>query len=151
MNLIESAIDRQNVLNNPVAVEHIQKFLRIRGMLYEEEFRFTTAQVADFYETNIRTIRRYVENSENELKHNGYCILKGQKLRDFKDLFGYLIYSDLEEDFKGDIDVTREHQFTEKQRLNKIKSLGIFNFRSFLNIGMLLVDSEKANISGVSF
>lgn len=144
MNLIESAIDRQNVLNNPEVVENIQNFLGIRGMLYEGEYRFTTAQIADFYEVNTKTIRRYVESSERELVHNGFCILKGQKLKEFKLLFGHLIYSDLEEDFTMDINVHREIQLTDKQKLNKIKNLGIFNFRSFLNIGMLLADSEKA-------
>ena len=144
MNLIESPIDRQNVLNNPEVVENIQKFLGIRGMFYDGEYRFTVAQIADFYETSIRTIRRYIEGSEEELKHNGYIVLKGQKLKEFKTLFGYLIYSDFDDDFTSDINVTREIQLTEKQKLNKIKSLGIFNFRSFLNIGMLLIDSEKA-------
>lgn len=48
MNLIESPIDRQNVLNNLEVVENIQKFLGIRGVFYDGEYRFTVAQIAYF-------------------------------------------------------------------------------------------------------
>ena len=58
VNLTDSAIDRQNILNNPDFLDNIQKFLGITGMLYDGEYRFTTAQIADFYEVNIKTIRR---------------------------------------------------------------------------------------------
>lgn len=140
----KSPIDRQNVLNNPKYIENIQKYLGITGMLYNGEYRFTIQQVADFYGVNTKTIRRYVENSEDELSHNGFCVLKGQKLREFKELFGHLIYEDIDENFTMDTNVHREIQNTEKQILSKIKNLGIFNFRAFLNIGMLLTESEKA-------
>lgn len=140
----KSPIDRQNVLNNTKYIENIQKYLGITGLLYEGEYRFTIQQIADFYNVSNKTIRRYIESSEEELAHNGYCILRGQKLKDFKELFGYLIYEEIDEGFTMDTDVHRETKYTEKQRLNKIKNLGIFNFRAFLNIGMLLTESEKA-------
>ena len=101
VNLTDSAIDRQNILNNPDFLDNIQKFLGITGMLYDGEYRFTTAQIADFYEVNIKTIRRYIEASEKELTHNGYCVLKGKKLKEFKDAFGHLIYADIEEEEMG--------------------------------------------------
>lgn len=144
MKLTDSAVDRQNILNNAEFVKNIQEFLGIRGMLYEEEYRFTTAQIADFYEVSIKTIRRYIDVSEKELTHNGYCVLKGKKLKEFKELFAHLIYADIEDDFVKDINVPHKKELTDKQRLSMIRSLGLFNFRSFLNIGMLLKESERA-------
>lgn len=158
-NLTKSAVDRQNILNNPEFLEEFQSFLGITGMVYEGEIRFTTAQIADFYDVSPKTIKRYVENSENELSHNGYCVLKGAKLKDFKTLFGHLIYTDIEDDFEKDtnvplkkqtesfeqdINVPLKKQLTDKQKLAKLRNLSIFNFRAFLNIGMLLTESEKA-------
>jgi hypothetical protein len=157
--LTNSAIDRQNVLNNPVFLQNIQDFLGISGLVYENEIRFTTAQIADFYGVNIKTIKRHIDTAEKELSHNGYCELKGVKLKEFKALFGYLIYADIEDDFGMDTDVSTKKdvlnfgidtdvptrkELTEKQKLNKITRLSIFNFRAFLNIGMLLTESEKA-------
>jgi hypothetical protein len=158
-NLTKSAVDRQNILNNPEFLEEFQTFLGITGMVYEGEIRFTTVQIADFYDVSPKTIKRYVESAENELSHNGYCVLKGAKLKEFKALFGHLIYTDIEDDFvsdtnvlhkeeSGDVerdtDVPLKKQLTDKQKLAKLRNLSIFNFRSFLNIGMLLTESEKA-------
>ena len=164
--LTTSAIDRQNILNNPQALSNIQNHLGITGMLYENEYRFTTAQVADYFEVSTKTIKRQIDTFGDELSNNGYVILKGQKLKDFKGLFGHLIYSDIEDDdlqrytnvdsikvhhkdtqnFNVDINVHIEPQKTNKQLVNAIKQLGIFNFRALLNIGMLLTESEKAKV-----
>lgn len=157
--LTNSAVDRQNILNNPEVLQNIQNFLGISGMIYENEIRFTTAQIADFYGVSTKTIKRYIDSAEKELSHNGYCVLKGAKLKEFKTLFGHLIYSDIEEDFERDIDVPLKEEsenfvkdtdvplkkeLTDKQKLSKLRNLSIFNFRAFLNIGMLLTESEKA-------
>ena len=158
-NLTKSAVDRQNILNNPEFLQEFQDFLGITGMVYEGEIRFTTAQIADFYDVSSKTIKRYVETAEKELSHNGYCVLKGAKLKEFKTLFGHLVYADIEEDSQRDINVPLSkkegdsdrdinvpirNQSTDKQKLNKLVRLSIFNFRAFLNIGMLLTESEKA-------
>jgi hypothetical protein len=158
-NLTKSAVDRQNILNNPEFLKDFQEFLGISGMVYEDEIRFTTAQIADFYEVSPKTIKRYIETAEKELSHNGYCVLKGLKLKEFKTLFAHLIYADIEEepqrdtnvplsknddDSDRDINVPIRKQLTDKQKLNKLNKLAIFNFRAFLNIGMLLTESEKA-------
>lgn len=143
-NLTKSAIDRQNILNNPEFLDNIQTFLGITGMLYENEYRFTTAQIADFYEVSTKTVKRHIETSEKELTHNGYCVLKGQKLKEFKQLFGHLIYADIDDDFDKDTDVPAKEQISDKQSLNRLKALAVFNFRAFLNIGMLLTESERA-------
>jgi hypothetical protein len=142
--LTTSAIDRQNILNNPEAINNIQKHLGITGMLYENEYRFTTTQIADFYGVSSKTIKRHVDNFEDELSNNGYNVLKGQRLKEFKVLFSHLIYRDIDEDSQKDIDVPLSKEVTNKQALNRLKALAIFNFRAFLNIGMLLTESEKA-------
>jgi hypothetical protein len=116
-----SAIDRQNVLNNLNAVENIQKYLGISGMLFNGEYVFTRQKVADFYLIDISTIDRYLVQHEQELKHNGYINLKGKELRDFKNQFGWML-----------------------QEGTKAPQLGVFNFRAFINLGMLLAENEKA-------
>jgi len=142
--LTVSNIDRQNILNNPVAVEVIQKHIGATGLFFQNEFCFTSKMVAQFYDVDVRTIKRLVEKYEIEVKNNGYTVLKGEKLKEFKSLFGYLIYGEIDDDFEKDIDVPSKKELTDKQKLNKLRSLSIFNFRAFLNIGMLLVESEMA-------
>ncbi len=69
--LTVSALDRQNILNNKKALENIQVYIGITGMLFENEYRFTRQQVAEFYGIDNSTIDRYLSQNENELKHNG--------------------------------------------------------------------------------
>ena len=119
--LTVSALDRQNILNNKNALENIQVYIGITGMLFENEYRFTRQQVAEFYGIDNSTIDRYLSQNENELKHNGYINLKGKALKEFKAEFGWMLHEGA-----------------------KAPQLGVFNFRSFLNLGMLLTESEKA-------
>lgn len=116
-----SNIERQNVLNNHYAIEHIKDCLGIVGMEFEGEYRFTKKMVADYYEVDISTIDRYLTTYSDELKHNGYVLCRGKHLKDFKLQFAHLI-----------------------NEASKTTQLGLFNFRAFLNIGMLLTESEKA-------
>lgn len=119
--LTVSNIERQNVLNNRFAVEEIQKALDITGMMFDGEYRFTKKMVADFYEVEERTIERYLEKHSDELSANGYVLCKGKRLKELKLQFAPVINVG-----------------------SKTSQLGLFNFRSFLNIGMLLTESEKA-------
>ena len=119
--LIESDIQRQNILNNRFAVERIQTYIGFPGMLYQGEYRFTKKMVAEFYEVEERTIERYLENFAKELKYNGYVLIRGKSLQEFKLEFAPVINVG-----------------------TKTTILGLFNFRSFLNLGMLLKESEKA-------
>ena len=119
--LTVSNIERQNILNNKYAVERVQESLGVTGMEFEGEYRFTKKMVADFYEVDISTINRYLAEYEDELKHNGYFLYKGKSLKEFKLQFGHLI-----------------------NETSKTTQLGLFNFRAFLNVGMLLTESEKA-------
>lgn len=121
--LVSSAVDRKNILNNTFAIEELHKQLGITGKLFEGEYRFTVQQVVDFYEVDMRTIRRYIVSHREELADSGYIILAGEAL----DLWN--------QQFASDIDVTR-----------KIRSLGVFNFKAFLNVGFLLKESEKARV-----
>lgn len=116
-----SNIERQNVLNNHYAIEHIKDSLGIVGMEFEGEYRFTKKMVADYYEVDVSTIDRYLTTYSDELKHNGYVLCRGKHLKDFKLQFAHLI-----------------------NEASKTTQLGLFNFRAFLNVGMLLTESEKA-------
>lgn len=110
-------------MNNPVALPRIQEALGVKALEFEGKYVLTKQMVADYYGVDIRTISRYIENNQEELEHNGYFLCKGNSLKDFKLRFG------------KDIDVPTKTTF-----------LGMFDFRSFLNIGMLLTESEKAKI-----
>lgn len=119
--LTTSNIDRQNILNNRFAVEKVQSQIGVTGMLFNGEYLFTKQMVADFYEVDTSTIDRYLSSYGEELKHNGYVLCKGKSLKEFKLQFAHLI-----------------------NEASKTTQLGLFNFRAFLNIGMLLTESEKA-------
>lgn len=129
--LTNSEIDRQNILNNSAVMENVREYIGFTGMLFEGEYKFTKRMLSDFFEIDVRTINRYLDNYSDELKNNGYELLKGQKLKEFKNLFGHIIKNHF--DYDQDINVTI-----------KTNKLGIFSFRAFLNLGMLLVESEKA-------
>lgn len=116
-----SEIERQNVLNNQVAIQNMQQALDIEGMLFEGAYRFTKQMVADFFEISISTVDRYLEQYSDELRHNGYVLIKGKRLKDFKLQFGHII-----------------------NEATKTTVLGLFDFRSFLNMGMLITGNDKA-------
>ena len=56
------------MLNNRFAVEAIQKALKVEAMLFEGQYCFTKQMVANFYEVEERTIERYLDSHETELK-----------------------------------------------------------------------------------
>ena len=69
--LTTSAIERQNVLNNNMAISSIQKALDIEAFLFEGSYYLTKQMVTDFYEVDTRTIENYLASNEEELKYNG--------------------------------------------------------------------------------
>ena len=119
--LTTSPIERQNVLNNTIAIPRIQDAIGIRPLEFNGKYYLTKQMVADFFEVDVRTIDNYLSTYEDELKHNGYFLCKGKMLKEFKLHFAHEI------DFAS-----------------KTTQLGLFDFRSFLDVGMLLNDSEKA-------
>lgn len=119
--LTVSNIERQNVLNNRYALQTIQENLDVKGLRFHDQLLFTTKMVADFYRVDERTIKRYVQEYGDELRANGYFLSQGNSLKEIR------------LHFDGDINVPI-----------KVRKLGVFTFRAFLNIGMLLTESERA-------
>lgn len=128
--LTNSQTDRQNILNNEMALNEIRESSNIKGILFEEKFYFTKTMISSFYDIDIRTIERYVAENIDELTQNGYEILKGIRLKKFIEIVSLLDVPDMN---VGNIS-------------NRTPQLAIFDFKSFLNIGMLLVESENARV-----
>jgi len=129
--LTKSDIDRQNILNNPYAVEEIKKATKLQGIAFQGKLTLIKEQVAEFFEVTQRTIDNYISRYESELKQNGYEILRGKSLQEFKiALKGQFVD---ETDFVG-------------KSLHNINALGIFDFRAFLNLAMLITESERAKL-----
>lgn len=68
----ESQIDRQNILNNDLAVEEIQTKSGMEGIVWEDKVYVTREMTANFFDVDIRTISRYIEQNGEELSKNGY-------------------------------------------------------------------------------
>ncbi|MBK5251503.1 MAG: DNA-binding protein [Peptostreptococcaceae bacterium] len=125
--LTNSDIDRQNILNNAIALNEIQKTADIKGIIFEGKIIFTKEMIAEFYNVDIRTIVRYTTKFSDELKSNGYELLKGKRLKDF-------------------LKVIVEQKVHDITVAKSTPQLAIYDFRAFLNIGMLLVESENARV-----
>lgn len=142
--LTTSDVHRRNVLNNKYALKEIEDEIAFPGVLFESTLRYTKRQIAQFYSIDERTINRYLEQYEEEFTANGYEVLSGSRLKDFKDEYDKYIKD------KGDvkdIDVPNiEDDITNSEISNiaKAPKLGVFDFKTFLNIGMLLTESDRA-------
>ena len=127
--LTVSAVDRQNILNNPFAVAEIQKSIGMKGVEFRGRLVVLKEQVAAFFEVSPRTIDNYLSNNENELRQNGYEVLRGKALKEFK-----LALSS-----------ANVHE-TDFANIMKTPQLGVFDFRAFLNLAMLITESERARL-----
>ncbi|MBN1182228.1 MAG: DNA-binding protein [Bacteroidales bacterium] len=126
--LTSSAIERQNILNNPYALEEIQKATRIECIVFEGKAVLLKEQIADFFLVTTRTIDNYIARFEDELGKNGYEVLRGNRLKQLK------------------LQLSHCH-VNETDFVNiKTPQLGIFDFRSFLNLAMLITESEPARL-----
>ena len=125
--LTVSNIDRQNILNNPYAVAEIQKSIGLKGIEFNGKVVLLKEQVAAFFEVTPRTIDNYLSKYEPELKENGYEVLRGNSLKKFKLTF-------------------EERGGSETDFITKTTLLGIFDFRAFLNLAMLITESERARL-----
>ncbi|MDO8369143.1 MAG: DNA-binding protein [Candidatus Nitrotoga sp.] len=119
--LTNSDINRQNILNNPYALEKIEVHFAFPGKQFEGQTVFTKADLARLFEVDDRTIERCIAQHGDELGNNGYQVLRGISLKNYR-------LSDVSDTDVGD----------------KAPSLGVFNFRALLNIAMLLTESERA-------
>ena len=122
--LTSSLVARKNVLNNPYALTQLETNLRLGGLHFEGETVFTKQQTADILAVDERTVDRYLSSHSEELKANGYSVLKGKALKALR-----LAYVD-------DTDVVDINP--------KAPSLGVFSFRAVLNLAMLVTESERA-------
>lgn len=120
--LTTSPLDRQNILNNRYALQKLEAHLGLGGTLYEGEILFTKQQLVSIFDISESTIEKYLASHSDELRVNGYAVLKGKRLRDFKalDSVSVIHYGD------------------------KTPALGVFTFRATLNLAMVLVESDLA-------
>ena len=123
--LTSSRIDRQNILNNDLAIIEIEEKSVVDAVFFNFTLLLTKEMVASFFEVDVRTIERYISANVEELKENGYRVLKGKELKEFLKCY-------------------REHFGTDINVGTKITVLSVFDFRAFLNMAMLLSESEKA-------
>jgi hypothetical protein len=122
--LTTSHHNRHNILNNPYTLSKVEEYLELGGVLFEDELLFTKQQLTQIFDISDSTIEKYLAAHTDELKNNGYRVLKGQKLKEFKAL------SDVSVINYGD----------------KSLALGVFSFRATLNLAMLLTESERARL-----
>jgi len=120
--LTTSQHQRQNILNNRYALQAAEQHLGLGGVVFNAETLFTKQQVTALFGISDATVERYISSHGEELKANGYRILKGKTLREFKVLV--------------DVSLTDEG--------NKAPVLGVFSFRAVLNLAMLLTESDRA-------
>lgn len=120
--LTTSPLDRQNILNNRYALETLEEHLGLGGTYYEEELLFTKQQLVELFGVSESTIEKYLTSHSDELSANGYRVLRGTKLREFKGLMDGTV-----------IDYG-----------TKTTVLGVFTFRAMLNMAMVLEESDRA-------
>ncbi len=121
--LTTSVVARKNVLNNPYALAQLEQHLALGGLVFAGETLFLKSQVANILAIDERTVDRYLASNADELKANGYRILKGKTLQNIK-----LAQVD-------DINVVDLIGA-------KTPSLGVFTFRALLNLAMLVTESS---------
>ncbi len=112
---------RLSILNNPFLAERVRSAVEARFTEFQGEYLLTTQQLAEFYGVNERTVQRLIEENGNELTSSGYRNLRGNDLVAF-----------------------RQH-VNDKNVVNiKAPAISVFNFKAFLNAGMLLKGSDRA-------
>jgi hypothetical protein len=144
--LTNSSLDRKNILNNHYAIQELYEQVGFYGFKFDGKYRYTRQQLAQYFEVDIRTIERIVENNSEELVQSGHEIFAGNTLRQFKDeLSDYLRIArengDVSDMHVGDIVHLYENEI---DSLSKAPQLSVFSYKAFLNVGMLLTGSEKA-------
>ncbi|MGP1544615.1 MAG: DNA-binding protein [Candidatus Fimenecus sp.] len=116
--LINSPVERQNILNNSVALKEIEKKMNLCGYSWQGENVFTITDAAQIFAVDPRTIQRVIELNRDELVQNGFQVLTGDKLIHFREKYTNIS--------------------------TQVRALSLFTFRSILNIGMILTNNDKA-------
>jgi len=125
--LTQSVVDRQNILNNPFALQEIEKAAGIKGIPFEGKTVLLKEQLAAFFEVTPRTIDNYIEKFADELRQNGYEILRGDRLKALKLAI-------------------KSMSGNETNFVTKTTVLGVFDFRAFINLAMLMSEGERARM-----
>ena len=123
--LTTSPLSRQNILNNPYALSKIEEYLELGGIVFEDEVVFTKQQIAQLFDISDSTIEKYLAAHADELKSNGYRVLRGKSLKDFKQIISGTVID---------------------YGTRTTTVLGIFTFRAILNLAMLLTESDRARL-----
>ena len=124
--LTTSKVARQNILNNFYALKDIQNEIGLQGVIFKNEFKFLKKHIADFFGIEERTLNYYLTLHNKELSENGYEVLSGQDLKDFAHT------------------VTMQTESRDWDISKRTPKIAVFNFRSFLNLAMLITHNEKA-------
>jgi hypothetical protein len=127
--LTNSAIDRQNILNNPYALAEIEKAAGLNGISFEGRFVVLKEQVATFFEVTLRTVENYLERFNEELARNGYEVINGNRLKNLK--------LAIKDQGVPEIDFGN---------LANTPQISILDFRAFINLAMLMSESERARV-----
>ena len=69
--LTNSQLDRQNILNNELALEEIRRVINITAVFWNEKYYLTKELIASYFEVDVRTIERYINTHTEELSNNG--------------------------------------------------------------------------------
>lgn len=144
--LTNSSLDRKNILNNNLAIQEVYHQVGFYGIKYDGKYRFTKSQVAHYFEVDIRTIDRLLENHKEELVKSGYELYTGVTLRAYKDQVFSFVRTAKQSGHVHDMHVVNILQLNEGEldSLSKTPQLAVFTYKAFLNIGMLLTGSDKA-------
>lgn len=103
-------------------MQKAEQYLALGGIKFDGETVFTKQQVIELFDISDATVERYLSSHGDELKANGYTLLRGRDLKKFKEIaVGALISEG-----------------------TKTTVLGVFSFRAILNLGMLLTDGDRA-------
>jgi hypothetical protein len=127
--LTTSSIDRQNILNNPYALAEIEKATGLRGIAFEGKTVVLKEQVASFFEVTVRTIENYIEKFHEELTRNGYEVLRGNRLKIIKLAIA-----------------SQEVPEIDFGNLANTPQISVLDFRAFLNLAMVLAESDRARV-----
>lgn len=73
------------------------------GIMFEGKYRFTKQQVSRYFDVDVRTIERLLENYSAELNESGYELFTGIRLKELRIVFNNALTAG--NDYVTDIDV----------------------------------------------
>ena len=82
--LTNSAVDRQNILNNPYVLAEIETAAGVCRFPFEGNTVMLKEPVATFFEVTVQTVETYLEQNTEELSLNGNEIISCNLLQELK-------------------------------------------------------------------